>query len=133
MPRRVSWFSCRAASAVASKISNPDVIAYCETGSEDEDNARFMVDCEPWFGMPITRLANPKYNSTWEVWEARRFIAGVAGAPCTSELKVSPRLLFQRINDIHIFGYTADALDVQRVTRCVKTGRNSPLKPRLLI
>src|SRR5690606_34282573 len=100
MSRRVAWFSCGAASAVAAKLSSPDVIAYCETGSEDADNARFMRDCEPWFSMPITRLANPDYGSTWEVWEKRRYIAGVAGAPCTGELKVSPRLLFQRPDDV---------------------------------
>lgn len=114
MSRRISWFSCGAASAVATKLSAPDVIAYCETGSEDADNARFMADCEPWFGQPITKLVNPKFGSTWDVWEKRRFIAGVAGAPCTGELKVSPRLIFQRPDDVHIFGYTADASDVQR-------------------
>lgn len=114
MSRRVSWFSCGAASAVATKISSPDVIAYCETGAEDSDNARFMADCEPWFSLPITRLASEEYSSTWELWGKRRYLAGVNGAPCTGELKVAPRLLFQRPDDIHIFGYTADARDVQR-------------------
>ncbi len=64
MARRISWFSCGAASAVATKLTNPDVIAYCETGSEDIDNARFMRDCEPWFNAPITRLSNPEYKDT---------------------------------------------------------------------
>ncbi len=114
MSRRISWFSCGAASAVATKIANPDLIAYCETGSEDEDNARFMRDCEPWFGKPITQLSSPEYKDTWAVWTKRRYIAGVNGAPCTGELKVSPRLAFQKTGDIHIFGYTADAADIQR-------------------
>lgn len=114
MSRRVSWFSCGAASAVATKISAPDVIAYCETGSEDVDNARFMADCIPWFGMSITRLSSAEYSSTWGVWEKRRYIAGTDGAPCTGALKVAPRLAFQRPGDIHIFGYTADASDVKR-------------------
>lgn len=114
MSRRVSWFSCGAASAVATKLSSPDVIAYCETGAEDIDNARFMDDCAPWFGMDITRLQSHEYASTWDVWEKRKYIAGVAGAPCTSLLKVSPRLLFQMPDDIHVFGYTADSADVQR-------------------
>lgn len=114
MSRRISWFSCGAASAVATKLSSPDVIAYCETGSEDADNARFMADCEPWFGKAVTRLVNPSYSSTWDVWEKRRYLAGVEGAPCTGLLKVEPRVLFQRPDDIHIFGYTADSSDVQR-------------------
>ena len=114
MSRLVSWFSCGAASAVATKLIKPDVIAYCDTGSEDKDNARFMVDCEEWFNQKITILKNPDYNSTWDVWEKRRYISGIAGAPCTSELKVKPRLEFQRPDDVHVFGYTADAADIKR-------------------
>jgi hypothetical protein len=33
MSRIVSWFSCGAASAVATMLSKPDVIAYCDTGA----------------------------------------------------------------------------------------------------
>ena len=112
--RVVSWFSCGAASAVATKLIKPDVVAYCETGSEDGDNARFMRDCEEWFKQPITMLKNPKFSDTWDVWEKRRFISGIAGAPCTSELKIAPRLEFQKPDDVHVFGYTADSNDVKR-------------------
>lgn len=112
--RIVSWYSCGAASAVATKLIQSDVIAYCETGAEDEDNQRFMRDCARWFGQPITHLRNPDYLDTWAVWEKRRFLSGVAGAPCTGELKVSPRLAFQKPDDVHVFGYTADAADVKR-------------------
>lgn len=114
MSRVVSWFSCGAASAVATKLVQPDVIAYCETGAEDFDNARFMMDCERWFGMDITKLQSEKYSSTWEVWEDRQYIAGIAGAPCTGELKIKQRIAFQRPDDIHVFGYTADSSDVSR-------------------
>jgi hypothetical protein len=113
-PRRISWFSCGAASAVATKLSNPDLIAYCETGSEHKDNARFMADCEKWFGQTITKLRNARYSSTWEVWEHKQYISGIAGAPCTKELKVKPRLEFQKPDDVHIFGYTADGPDIRR-------------------
>jgi len=112
--RVVSWFSCGAASAVATKIIKPDVIAYCDTGSEDHDNARFMIDCERWFGKDITILKSDKFESTWAVWEKRKYIAGIAGAPCTGELKINPRLKFQQPDDVHVFGYTADAPDVRR-------------------
>lgn len=116
MSRRVAWFSCGAASAVATKLSQPDVIAYCETGSEHPDNKRFMEDCKPWLSnrLDITILQNPKYADTWAVWEKRRWLAGIKGASCTGELKVAPRLEFQRDDDIHIFGYTADRADVAR-------------------
>ena len=112
--RKVSWFSCGAASAVATKLSSPDVIAYCEVGSEHSDNKRFMDDCSIWFGQEITLLKNPKYKDTWDVWEKNKYISGIAGAPCTKQLKVAPRLAFQKPDDIHIFGYTADSSDVKR-------------------
>jgi len=96
------------------KLTAPDVIAYCHVGAEDADNKRFMRDCSKWFGQIITTLKNDKFADTWDVWEKRRFLSGVAGAPCTSELKVAPRLEFQRQDDVHIFGYTADPSDVKR-------------------
>lgn len=114
MSRVVSWFSCGAASAVATKLVAPDVIAYCETGSEDADNTRFLADCEEWFGQEITNLQSEKYSSTWDVWESRKYIAGNEGAPCTGELKINPRLAFQRDEDVHVFGYTADSHDIRR-------------------
>jgi len=120
IPRTVSWFSCGAASAVATKLSQPDVIAYCETGSEHADNKRFMVDCEKWFGQEIIILQNPEFADTWAVWEKRKYISGIKGAPCTSELKIKPRLEFELPDDIHIFGYTADGADVKRAESLVE-------------
>ena len=114
MARVVSWFSCGAASAVATKLASPDVVAYCETGSEDPDNDRFMRDCEQWFGVRIERLRSQKYASTWDVWEQKKYIAGIAGAPCTRELKIAPRLEFENPDDVHVFGYTSDAADRKR-------------------
>jgi hypothetical protein len=114
MPRIVSWFSCGAASAVATKLTAPDVIAYCNTGAEHPDNKRFMADCAGWFGQDVLILQSDKYTDTWDVWEKRNYLSGVRGAPCTLELKVKPRLAFQRDDDVHIFGYTADGPDVKR-------------------
>lgn len=119
--RVVSWFSCGAASAVATKLSietHETVLpVYCETGAEHEDNQRFMSDCEKWFGVSVHRLKSDKYIDTWDVWEKRKYLAGIDGAPCTVELKIAPRLAFQRPNDIHVFGYTADKADVIRANR----------------
>lgn len=121
MSRTVIWFSCGAASAVAARITlseNPDaVVAYCETGSEHPDNERFMADCERWFNAPVLRLSNPEYIDTWHVWEDRRFIAGIHGAPCTAALKKQPRVAFQKPGDVHVFGYTSDKSDRDRAER----------------
>jgi hypothetical protein len=114
MPRIVSWFSCGAASAVATKLTSPDVIAYCDTGSEDFDNKRFLDDCEQWFGAKVLHLKNEKFTDTWDLWEKKKYLSGINGAPCTSELKIKPRLLFEMPDDIHVFGYTADSSDVKR-------------------
>lgn len=122
--RRVRWFSSGAASAVATRfdlLAHPGgVVAQCETGSEHEDNERFLKDCEAWFGVTVTRLRSPDYADTWAVWERRRYMSGIAGAPCTSELKIGPRLAFQEPGDVHVFGYTADARDVERFAHLQK-------------
>lgn len=120
MPRVVSWFSCGAASAVATKLAlldGPVTIAYCDTGSEHPDNRRFMAECETWFGQVVTILKNEDYADTWAVWERRKYLSGNDGAPCTGLLKVEPRLAFQRPDDVHVFGFTNDANDVVRAKK----------------
>jgi hypothetical protein len=67
LARVVSWFSCGAASAVATKLAlrdSPDaVVAYCETGAEHPDNERFLADCERWFKLPpLYALGFPNNN-----------------------------------------------------------------------
>lgn len=125
MARTVCWFSAGAASAIATKLVLRDVpdavVAYCETKAEHPDNERFRADCVRWFNAPIERLKSDIYSSTWDVWERRMYLAGNAGAPCTVELKVAPRLVWQRPTDIHVFGYTADANDIARAKRLRET------------
>lgn len=117
----ISWFSCGAASAVATKLVSDAIPVYCDTGSEHVDNLRFLLDCQRWFGRECHRIYNPFYRDTWDVWEKRRYLAGIDGAPCTVALKVEPRLMFQKPTDIHVFGYTADAPDTARAKRLVET------------
>ena len=123
--RRVRWFGCGAASAVAIaldlRVHPGGVIAYCETGAEHPDNERFLSDCERWWGAKVIRLRSDEYTDTWDVWERRRFISGPDGAPCTGILKVAPRHEFQQADDIHVFGYTCDALDQTRAKRLAET------------
>lgn len=116
--RHVVWFSRGAASAVAAKLwlrDYPDAeIVTCHTGAEHEDNDRFERDCVRWFNRPVIRIQAPDYVDTWDVWTKRKAMAFPQGAPCTLELKLKPRLAYQRPNDVQVFGYTADAADVKR-------------------
>lgn len=116
-PRTLCWFSCGAASAVATKMTPAGVPVYCATHAEHADNDRFRRDVEKWIGRSVTEIASEDYRDTWDVWEKTRWLAGIEGARCTIELKVGPRLAFQRPDDVHVFGYTADGPDVARAAR----------------
>ncbi|OUS29153.1 hypothetical protein A9Q98_06335 [Thalassotalea sp. 42_200_T64] len=113
--RIVCWFSCGAASAVATKMmiakSNDNqelVIAYCEVEEEHPDNKRFLKECEIWFGQKIIILRNEYYKgSIYNVFESN-YMRTPAGSPCTRALKKQVRQKFQKIDDVHVFGYTAE-------------------------
>ena len=116
MSRIIVWFSCGAASAVAAKKtleqyghSHQVEIIYCNTlSSEHPDNKRFMAQCTIWFGQPILVISSQDYQSVDDVFERTRYMSGVRGARCTTELKKIPRLQFAQPDDIHVFGYTAN-------------------------
>jgi hypothetical protein len=113
--RIVCWFSCGAASAVATKLAIaenagklPLVIAYTEVIEEHPDNKRFLKECELWFGQEILILGNDKYNrSIYKVFE-KQFIKTPKGSPCTRTLKKSVRQKFELVTDRQVFGYTAE-------------------------
>jgi hypothetical protein len=116
--RIICWFSCGAASAVATKLAIeenargrklPLVVARIHVKDEDDDNDRFAVDCEKWFGVPIVTLKNAAYeDSVDKVIEIERYMAGIRGAACTRLLKKSVRLDFEKPSDIQVFGYTCE-------------------------
>jgi hypothetical protein len=124
MSRVISWFSCGAASAWATKVAlkrYPDLIpVYCDTGSEHPDNKRFLKDCEIWFQRPITILKSEKYNDIWEVFESG-YLVGQHGAKCTTELKKKVRNNFEQIDDLQIFGF-----DVNEQHRALRFKDNNP-------
>lgn len=115
----VVWFSCGAASAVAAKktielygkthiirvVNNP-------IKEEDGDNLRFLKDVEKWLGATIEFATNPKYPncSAVEVWDDRKYMSGVSGAPCTGELKKKARQEWEKNNphDFLVMGFTLD-------------------------
>lgn len=114
MSRIVVWFSCGAASAMAAKLAvlkyrSRCTVVYCDTlASEHPDNARFFRDVERWIGSPIEVIRSPTYTDIDDVFQRTRYMAGIAGARCTTELKKLPRVAFQRYTDTHIFGYTVE-------------------------
>lgn len=130
------WFSCGAASAVAAKktielygkdheirvINNP-------VAEEHHDNMRFLKDVESWLGVKIEFAINPKYptNSAYDVWESRKYMSGVRGAPCTFELKKRARQLWEETNkaDFHVLGFTLD--EIHRHKRFVERERENVL------
>lgn len=134
--RVISWFSCGAASAVATKLAiveskHPVEIVYCKVKEEHPDNDRFLKDCENWFGQKITILQNEKYDgSIYSVFIKNKYIVGVAGAPCTRLLKKEIRKKYELPTDIQVFGYTAEEED--RVNRFMDANNDVKLWSILL-
>ncbi|GLI99093.1 hypothetical protein Sbs19_29110 [Sphingobium sp. BS19] len=100
-------------------MDDPNIIlAHCDLGeSVHEDSHRFINDVEQWLGKEIVRLRSTQYATIDEVFEKRRYLSGINGAPCTGEMKIVPRLNFQLPSDTHLWGYTADKLDAKRFDR----------------
>lgn len=135
MTRTVSWFSCGAASAVATKLAissgEPVTIAYCEVAEEHPDNKRFLKDCEKWFGQDVTILKNEKYSgSIYEVIHGVKFIKGPMGAPCTKHLKKSVRKEFEKPTDRQVFGYTVE--EQHRLDRFIDGNNDVDVWPILI-
>lgn len=117
--RIISWFSCGAASAVASKVAvemygkthNVEVVNINMEADEHPDNIRFRLDVEKWIGQPVIQIKSKKYKSTEEVFLTERYIAGVTGAACTKRLKRQVQMEYQRPGDRLIVGFTFDEQD----------------------
>lgn len=133
--RVLSWFSCGAASAVATKLalscSDEITIAYCEIQEEHPDNKRFLKDCEKWFGQKIIILGNDKYDrSIYEVFRKTQYLKGPSGARCTGELKKLVRKSFERPDDRQVFGYTVE--EQNRVDRFIDVNSSVDIWPILI-
>lgn len=130
----VVWFSCGAASAVAAKMAvekygrTHDVrIVNNPIKEEHPDNLRFKADVAKWIGRPIEEATNKDFPnaSIVEVFEKRKYMSGVDGAPCTSLLKKEARYQYElRVNiDFHVLGFTVD--EIHRHERFVKRERSN--------
>lgn len=79
---------------------------------EDDDNRRFLADCEQWFRRDITILRDQEYGaSTHEVWMKKRFMKGLRGAPCSMLLKRRLLAAVRDPDDITVIGYTSEEED----------------------
>lgn len=134
--RIVCWFSCGAASAVATKLALKEfseheiVIAYTEVKEEHPDNKRFLSECEQWFGQEIVILGNDSYDrSIYKVFE-KNYMRTPKGSPCTRALKKQVRQRFEKTGDIQIFGYTAEEQD--RLDRFIDANNDVNIRAPLI-
>lgn len=115
-PRVVAWFSCGAASAIATvlakiKYGNIEAV-YCRVRDEHPSNMTFLSQFTTATGIPVIVIENEKYQGTVsEVILKRGFIKSPMGAPCTTHLKKDLRIAYQRPTDTQIFGYTVEETD----------------------
>lgn len=139
--RLICWFSCGAASAVATKLAIIEnakrrladnvLIAYIKIKEEHPDNERFLKDCERWFNLPIVVLSDEKYGaSIVNVFNRLKFMGGVAGAPCTLHLKKEIRRNVQRPDDLQVLGYTVE--EMSRADRFIDANAEADLWPVLI-
>jgi hypothetical protein len=138
-PRIVVHFSCGAASAVAAKLALSDyprervVILNAFIKEEDDDNRRFLADCEKWFEHPVIVLRDEKYGaSAREVWRKHRFIKNRFGAKCSQVLKRDVIEAVCTLDDRHVYGFTIDEPNQIRVKKFLDAGGICPLIDRNL-
>lgn len=117
MARVLAWFSCGAASAVTAKLciekyGDDCEVLYCDTFAyEHPDNRRFFNDVQEWIGAEIKILQSETYADIFDVFYKTKWLVGIAGARCTTELKKNVRKAYQTVDDIHAMGYTVDEVD----------------------
>ncbi len=125
MLKPLVWWSAGITSAVAAKlaitkygIDNVDLY-YIGISSAHEDNARFMADCEAWYGMKIKTVRSKKYADQFEVIESTGQVNSAYGAACTTHLKKQVRLDLQAElgSPVQIFGFEFSLKEINRAIR----------------
>jgi phage terminase large subunit-like protein len=122
MSRIVCWYSHGAASLVAAKLAieknkgEKELLVVCIHLENELQEPEREREAEKWLGVPITYIQDTKYGANVDtVIEKTRYMAGVYGARCTKELKKQVRFDWQKPDDIHVFGMTAE--EAHRVDR----------------
>lgn len=97
----------------------PTIVVFEDTTFEDEDNYRFLGECQLRWGVPIIELCDGR--TPYEVAEKEQIIPNQKFAPCTRALKIKPFVKFLKTSfklskiTIHI-GY-----DFTELERCEDT------------
>ena len=132
------WFSCGAASAVAAKYvvdqygkDNNVLIVNNPVKEEDEDNLRFKDDVSNWLDHPIIEARNKNFPnaSIVEVFDKRKYMSGIQGAPCTMELKKNARYQFELSHEIdyHVLGFPIDEWERQKSFNTAERSNTIPV------
>ncbi|MCK9629495.1 MAG: hypothetical protein M0R37_13005 [Bacteroidales bacterium] len=132
------WFSCGAASAVAAKKTiekygqtHDILIVNNPIKEEHEDNRRFLKQIEEYIQHPIIEAVNSKFpnHSIVEVFDKKKYMSGVLGAPCTLELKKEARYQFELSHniDFHVLGFTIDEWQRQKKFNEGERGNTLPV------
>jgi hypothetical protein len=117
MQKAISWFSCGAASAIATVLASIKYgagleVVYCRVVEEHPDNLKFIEEFTAATGIPVIITMNEKYGgSIYNVFEHRKFLKGPHGAQCTGLLKKQVRKAYkptEQYDWVHVFGYTVD-------------------------
>jgi hypothetical protein len=119
------WFSCGAASTVAAKKTiemygktHNILIVNNPIKEEHEDNIRFRYDIQEYLQNEIIEAKNKDYPnaSIVEIFDKRKYMSGILGAPCTMILKKEARYQFELNNsiDFHVLGFTIDEWQRQK-------------------
>lgn len=120
---KIAWFSAGITSTVACKIAieaYSDVeLFYIHINTHHPDNARYIMECEQWYGKKINVVQSQKYADQFEVIEKTRYVNGPMGARCTLELKkeVRRQLQEQIKPDAQIFGFEFSRKEINRAIR----------------
>jgi hypothetical protein len=128
--RIVCHFSCGAASAVATKLAIAKyghdnlMVLNAFVKEEDDDNRRFLGDCEEWFAHPVTVVRDEKYGaSAREVWRQRGYIKnGLVGASCSYYLKREVIEAACLPDDRHVLGFVIDEHNQERIVKGLRVG-----------
>lgn len=119
----IGWWSAGVTSAVAIKQAINEgrkvVPIYFETGSAHPDNARFMKDCERWYGLQILTFKNSKYSSVLDLLSKTTYVNGPRGAECTRALKKEVRQAIEKWFpfEAQVFGFEYEAKQIKRAER----------------
>lgn len=122
---KVSWFSAGVSSAVATKMSNPDIVIYNHVEDMHPDTKRFINDCEAWFDKKVTRLD----SAVKSVENACRLSACItiprSFTACTKHLKIRVRQMWEMANPgRHTYVWGMDVGEKERVEGLLKRNPN---------